>query len=139
ARVYPNGRPGLRVSAPGDGAMILITIGEAGEPRLWLYERGSDDPRIGLMVDRDGVAALDLWGRERGAGINVWAEADGRTTVALWGDEDQAPRVNIDVDATGSGRVRLYDIQGECISPAPDPAASAAAPDSHDVDRPEQP
>lgn len=95
ANVDAEGNANLSLHGPEGEIRILLRTTTNGEARLWFYEPGGDDPRVGLLIDDKGVAALELWARESDAGISLFAPADGEVSATLWRGDDRAPPIEL--------------------------------------------
>jgi hypothetical protein len=104
ANVYDNGCPGIALDSADGKSQILLTISNEGSPRIWLSQGDAEDARVGLLVDRDGTAALHLWDRTKPEGegsISLFAHADGELSLAFWHDDEATPRIAFYVTAAG--------------------------------------
>lgn len=77
-------------------------MSEDDTPRVWLFDDRSDEPRLGLLVDKNGVAALNLWSGESDAAVSLHVRPDGALSLGFWHNDENKPRIGLRVNADGT-------------------------------------
>ena len=108
-------RPFISLSDGNKETRLMLTLGEEEDPRLWMFDGNSENPRIGVLVDRNGTACVEVRSREGEASAIVSVGSDGKSSINMWTEQGRTPAISLRLKPSGEAEFSLWNNDEERI------------------------
>lgn len=111
SQVLEDGSPHVVLADSAGEERLIMTVGN-DEPRIWLYDGVSHEPRIGLMVDSKQNASVEVYAARSEAAIATSMDKDGKGSLAFFGNRSEKPLISLTISVDEQGAITLRTTDG---------------------------